>query len=232
MNMSQTGYKQRKHIGKALKAQLQAIRTALDQYNAAANLLSPPRPSLTWDEVVDYTFLADFDLLHECQQNISERPWARPAARVLLDRFFKIERAREEIKRLNVEIKHVVTHMRDEEDFLLAKKEELAIAQPDLAYREQQTQYHDIHRKQFQKLAQHPNFMGSLSPGKPLDGTLVDSAPSRMNVDGRLAPFWPEMPRDLSAEDERVEEDDGDSGGDINTLAEILDAIALTSSMW
>ncbi|KAG6843747.1 hypothetical protein H0H87_001002, partial [Tephrocybe sp. NHM501043] len=63
MNMSQTGYKQRKHLGKALKARSQAICTALDHYNAAASHLSPPCPPLTWNKVIDYTFLADFDLL-------------------------------------------------------------------------------------------------------------------------------------------------------------------------
>ncbi|KAG6875347.1 hypothetical protein C0992_004219, partial [Termitomyces sp. T32_za158] len=52
MNMSQTGYKLRKHIGKALKARSQAIKSALDRYNAAADQMSPPRPSLAWEQVV------------------------------------------------------------------------------------------------------------------------------------------------------------------------------------
>lgn len=53
----------RKHIGKALKARSQAIRIALTQYNIAAKALIPPRPALQWERVVEYAFLADFDLL-------------------------------------------------------------------------------------------------------------------------------------------------------------------------
>lgn len=82
MNMSQTGmsfyycdyyplpmdilgYSLRKHIGKALKARSQAIRTALTKYNSAAAELQPPHVELSWDEVVEYAFLADFDLLQD-----------------------------------------------------------------------------------------------------------------------------------------------------------------------
>ncbi|KAG6809770.1 hypothetical protein H0H92_014809 [Tricholoma furcatifolium] len=233
MNMSQTGYKQRKHIGKALKARSQAIRTALNRYNEAASRLSPPRPPLTWDEVVDYAFLADFDLLRDCRQNVSERPWARPAARALLDRHFRIERAREEVERLNVEIKRVVTHMRDEEEFLLAKEEGLATTHPELSYqvrlhREERTRYYDSHRRKFQQLARNPNFSGDLSPGKPLDKTLLEGTCSRMNVDGRhtpATPLRPEIAQDLDAEAEEGE-DDSES---ITALAEALDVIAVTS---
>ncbi|KAG6824531.1 hypothetical protein H0H92_006579, partial [Tricholoma furcatifolium] len=105
MNMSQTGYKLRKHIGKALKARSQAIRSALDRYNDAAALMSPPRASLSWNEIVEYAFLADFDLLRDTRQDVSERPWARPSARLAMDQYFKIERAHEEIYRLNIEIR-------------------------------------------------------------------------------------------------------------------------------
>ncbi|KAG6821969.1 hypothetical protein H0H92_015871, partial [Tricholoma furcatifolium] len=69
MNMSQTGYKLRKHIGKALKARSQAIRSALDRYNDAATLMSPPRASLSWNEIIEYAFLADFDLLRDTRQD-------------------------------------------------------------------------------------------------------------------------------------------------------------------
>ncbi|KAG6864435.1 hypothetical protein C0993_008883, partial [Termitomyces sp. T159_Od127] len=69
MNMSQIGYKLRKHIGKALKARLQAVRNALDKYNAAACALFPPHPKLSWDLVVEYAFLADFNILLDMRQD-------------------------------------------------------------------------------------------------------------------------------------------------------------------
>ncbi|KZP05529.1 hypothetical protein FIBSPDRAFT_673874, partial [Athelia psychrophila] len=65
MNMSQTGYKMRKHISKALQSRSQAICTALERYNTAARALSPPRQQLEWSDVVDYAFLADFDILRD-----------------------------------------------------------------------------------------------------------------------------------------------------------------------
>ncbi|KAJ7080157.1 hypothetical protein B0H15DRAFT_760762, partial [Mycena belliarum] len=50
-------------IAKALQARSRAIKTAIEQYNAAAVALAVPCERLTWQEVVDYTFLSDFDLL-------------------------------------------------------------------------------------------------------------------------------------------------------------------------
>ncbi|KAF8183496.1 hypothetical protein K438DRAFT_1494534, partial [Mycena galopus ATCC 62051] len=56
-------YKLGDHISKALKARSKAIRNTLNRYNTAAEALDPPGCLLTWAEVVDYTFLSDFDIL-------------------------------------------------------------------------------------------------------------------------------------------------------------------------
>ncbi|KAH7904826.1 hypothetical protein BJ138DRAFT_1119044 [Hygrophoropsis aurantiaca] len=109
MNRSGTGYKMRKHIAKALQARSAAIKTALDRYNVAAQAMSPPRRDLSWEEVVEYAFLADFDLLRDSRQNTAERPWATPTARRAMDLHFKMDRANEEIKRLNVEIRRLIS---------------------------------------------------------------------------------------------------------------------------
>ncbi|KAJ7874560.1 hypothetical protein B0H14DRAFT_2569237 [Mycena olivaceomarginata] len=120
MNLSGTGYKMRKHIAKALQARSQAIRNALKRYNAAASALD--RRTLSWPEVVDYTFLSEWDLLRDPD-----------AARILLDAYFKIERAKEEIG-LNVEIKRFVTYIRDEKAFLDGKVIEVEARDPHLAF--------------------------------------------------------------------------------------------------
>ncbi|KAF9033498.1 hypothetical protein BDZ89DRAFT_909016, partial [Hymenopellis radicata] len=65
VNQAQTGYKLRKHIANALKTRSHAIRTALEKYNAAALVFYPPKPTLDWDQVIEYGFLSDFDLLRE-----------------------------------------------------------------------------------------------------------------------------------------------------------------------
>ncbi|KAJ7318464.1 hypothetical protein DFH08DRAFT_1036242, partial [Mycena albidolilacea] len=133
MNMSGTGYKLRKHIAKALQTRSKTIRTALGRYNAAGTSLDPPRRTLKWEEVVEFTFLSDFDLLRDPEGNAAICPWATPAARALMDTHFKILRAKEEIQRLNIEIRRLVTYIRDERDFLVAKEEEIRETDPDLA---------------------------------------------------------------------------------------------------
>jgi hypothetical protein len=94
----------RKHIAKALQARSKAVRAAIDRYNEAAGALNPPMPSITWEQVVEYVFLADFDILRDTRAEVQSKPWTRPAYRLAMDHYFKILRAREEIKCLNVEI--------------------------------------------------------------------------------------------------------------------------------
>ncbi|KIK17789.1 hypothetical protein PISMIDRAFT_52478, partial [Pisolithus microcarpus 441] len=72
MNRAGTGYKLRKHIAKALQTRSAAIKVVLDRYNKCALV------TLRWEEVVEYAFLADFDLLRDTREDISQRPWAHP----------------------------------------------------------------------------------------------------------------------------------------------------------
>ncbi|KAK0496146.1 hypothetical protein EDD18DRAFT_1309780 [Armillaria luteobubalina] len=137
MNMSHTGYKMRKHIGKALQARSQAIWTALSQYNAAAAVLKPPRPALQWERVVEYAFLADFDLLRDVQQDMSQRKWAAPAGRKAMDTYFKICHAKEEIRRLNIEIRRVITYMHTEDIYLQHHEKALVTTSPTLALQDE-----------------------------------------------------------------------------------------------
>ncbi|KAJ7803082.1 hypothetical protein B0H14DRAFT_3778815 [Mycena olivaceomarginata] len=84
VHMADTGYKLRKHIAKALQARSKGVRSALDRYNDAAVMLSPPRTQLSWEQIVDYAFLADFDLLREGREDICSEPWAQPAGKQAL----------------------------------------------------------------------------------------------------------------------------------------------------
>ncbi|KAI6029113.1 hypothetical protein BKA83DRAFT_4047722 [Pisolithus microcarpus] len=105
MNRVGTGYKLWKHIAKALQTRSAAIKVALDRYNKCALVVQPPRQMLQWEEFVEYTFLADFDLLRDTCEDISQCPWAHPTARFTLDTFFKMCQAEEEIACLNIEIR-------------------------------------------------------------------------------------------------------------------------------
>ncbi|KAF6742544.1 hypothetical protein DFP72DRAFT_830402 [Ephemerocybe angulata] len=193
MNMSQTGYKLRKHIAKALQARSKAIRAALDRYNTAAAALTPPRPSLTWDQVVEYAFLADFDLLRDTRQDIRDRPWARPLNRALMDKYFKIQRAGEEIERLNIEIKRVVTHIQDEENFLAAREEAMYEKDPILAfhianYRIDRTRFFPLHLRRFSKLLDLAGFTGNILPGSPLNTHTTDAPLQILSAASRPPP--------------------------------------------
>src|ERR1700722_6349417 len=108
------GYNLRQHIAKALKARSQAVHNALDRYNAAAQEVTPPRPTLEWSNIVNYAFLSEFDLLRDARQDIRDRPWSCPTGRMAMDLYFKIQRANEEIDRLNVEIQRLITYIQDE----------------------------------------------------------------------------------------------------------------------
>jgi hypothetical protein len=174
----------RKHIAKALQARSKAVRNAIDRYNSAASLLDPPMPHLTWEQVVEYAFLADFDILRDTRAEIQSRPWTRPAYRLAMDRYFKILRAREEIRRLNVEIPRVVTWICDEDRVLRKKEAELSSAEGKSEeeadadrgmavqvqlYRERRGRFDDTHMRRFWALAKTPGFTGSVRPGFSLE---------------------------------------------------------------
>ncbi|KAH7904896.1 hypothetical protein BJ138DRAFT_1138426 [Hygrophoropsis aurantiaca] len=170
MNRAGTGYKLRKHIGKALQVRSAAIRTALDRYNTAAQALMPPRPQLKLDEVVEFTFLADFDLLRESRQDVSTRPWATPAARLAMDSYFKMCRAREEIERLNIEVQRVSTYLQDEDRYLRTCEDQLRESHPALAHqvsmrRKIRSRFTTHHLQRLKDIAALPGFSGTIAPG-------------------------------------------------------------------
>ncbi|KAG2139649.1 hypothetical protein DEU56DRAFT_911908 [Suillus clintonianus] len=96
--------------------------------------MSPPRKMLKWEEVVDYAFLADFDLLRDARADISQSLWSSPAARSAMDLHFKICHAQEEIFRLNIEVCRLVTYIHDEDNYLRMSEEQLKNTNPGLAH--------------------------------------------------------------------------------------------------
>ncbi|KAF8506420.1 hypothetical protein BU17DRAFT_57697 [Hysterangium stoloniferum] len=99
LGISGTGYKLKEKIGKAFKAHSVGIRSALEEYNKHAIALKPPQQKLTWELVIEATSLAELDLLRDTYLDIQNRQ--------VMGLFFEIERAEEEIKCLNVEIRRL-----------------------------------------------------------------------------------------------------------------------------
>ena len=181
----------RKHIAKALKARSQAIRTSLVRYNLAAADLDPPRPLLGWEEVVEYAFLADFDLLRDTRQDIRNRPWATPAGRMAMDGYFKLLRAEEEITRLNVEIPRFTTFMRDENTFLSNSEDNVQASDPALAH---QIGLHRMEGSRF--IMHHTKILNQIIAlkgysGGPLLGTHVPDVEATVVPEATVIPVYP-----------------------------------------
>src|SRR6266550_1054524 len=99
------GNKLRVHLGKALKRCSETLRNALNRYNAQATELE--RPELSWNQLTEYTLLGEFDLLRLARQDIRDKLWSKPAYRDACVKYFRLCCAREEITRLNVEVRRL-----------------------------------------------------------------------------------------------------------------------------
>lgn len=215
----------RKHIAKALQARSRAIKTAIEEYNTAAEALEVPREPLSWEEVVDYTFLSDFDLLRTSRRDILSEGWTQQAGREAMDQYFKIRRANEEIQRLNIEIPRFITYMRDEEAFLLRQEERVraehgeALAHQVALYRMQQGRFNDGHRYRLIALSKLNGFSGSILPGVPVNKERLEGHTPQLRP--------PEVPASFDAAT-LGDEDEGDSEDDAEALNATMTVLRIT----
>jgi hypothetical protein len=226
------GYKLRKHIAKSLQVRSRAVKTALERYNAAAAAMDPPKPQLAWEKVVEYAFLAEFDLLREGREDIRTESWALPAGRAAMDQHFKIVHAEEEIQRLNVEIPHLITYMADEREFLAYQEQRLreegkdALAHQVRAHCIEYGRFDDLHLQRLWKLSKEPGFTASLAHGVSvsMERRVPDShhASEERGSDVDMPDALQAPRRALDEEDEDEEEDDE---GDMDAIVEAFDNI-------
>ncbi|KAJ7898204.1 hypothetical protein B0H14DRAFT_3080808 [Mycena olivaceomarginata] len=213
VHMADTGYKLRKHIAKALQARSKGVRSALDRYNDAAVMLSPPRTMLSWEQIVDYAFLADFDLLREGREDIRSEPWAQPAGA-------PCHGSALQAPSLNIEIPCLITYMVDEERFLAEGKE--ALAYQVKVQRVDRAHFNGVHLERLTKLSKEDGFTASISPGVSIskERTIPEAVPGDVeDVEMQEPPR-----RAVSVPPQPDEEDDGeDEDADIDGEA-IADA--------
>jgi len=100
------------HISKALQRRAGAIRKALEKYNEVAKSVS--MPTLTWKEIVEYSFLGEFDLLQNSRTDIRTAAWADPMRREATLKYLQVRQAHAEIKWLNVEVIRLRTAIHNE----------------------------------------------------------------------------------------------------------------------
>lgn len=117
-----------------MKTRSKSIQTAINVYNEAALALHPPCQTVNWEQVVEYSFLGEFDLLRDTREDVRLRKWATPANRLLMLQFFKLIRAEEELPRLHLEIRRLLTYMRDEQEVFHSKAQVIEATDPGMAW--------------------------------------------------------------------------------------------------
>lgn len=126
------GYKLRTHIAQALKTRSTAIRKSVERFNHLAKQVAPAS-QLEISDVLNYAIIREFELLRESRQDVRDKVWTRPAYRDGMDKFFKLRCARSEIRRLDVEVKRLATHIHDEEEDYCAALQATIQTNPGLA---------------------------------------------------------------------------------------------------
>jgi hypothetical protein len=196
----------------------------LKRYNEAAALMVPPRPLLSWESVIAAVNLADFDLLKSTRQDIRKLDWAQPANREGMVMYFKIKRAKEEIIRLNVEIRRLLTFLYDDHvDHYRAVCANI-ITDPTLAFEvSTRSQYRNkIHEEIVKRLLQTsrlPGFSGSLFHGERQgrDPSLNVDVPPPLWITGILG--ITQVGIEVMEKDDEVTIGDTDLGVDVDTDA-------------
>ncbi|KAF8233273.1 hypothetical protein L208DRAFT_1020381, partial [Tricholoma matsutake] len=123
-----------RQIGKALQCQSEAIKNAINRYNTQAAKLDLLCPPLSWKEIVDYTFIGEFDTLHHSQSEVRSQPWAQTVRREATVKYFKLCCAREEVTWLNIEVCHLHTSIHNETIHTQKTISLLLMTNPDLAF--------------------------------------------------------------------------------------------------
>ena len=152
--------------------------------------MNPPRQVLEFKDIIGYSFLAEFDLLREGRQDVREKPWTKPIFREGMEQYFKLKCARDEQKRLDIEVRRLSTHIRDEEhDYRTAIETQLQ-KNPPLA-KELQRRWswrkavNDIHLLRLQRICDLPESTAVLSPGHRIGRTHA-SRLSTLTIEGHI----------------------------------------------
>ena len=167
----------RTHITKSLQTRCKAIQSAITALNNAAAALNPPRPPINWTEIGGYQFLEQFTLLQDTRNDIRSARWTQPAVRSAMKLRNRISRAKEEISRLNIEVRRLHTAIRDERSLFNATLKRLKdtndpLHGPTKEYvnRRRQMNHHLLSR--IHEIYGLPGFSGIKGPGTRVGSTV------------------------------------------------------------
>ncbi|TFY68930.1 hypothetical protein EVJ58_g720 [Rhodofomes roseus] len=238
LNLSHTGYRMRTHIAKSLQARCKAIQNAVKAYNEAAAALDPPRPTVDWQQASHYSFLDEVAFLQDTRGDICKKPWAEPLGREILKKARRVERAREELVRCNVEARRLYTSILDEHDRFNVVQEELRVQGAPLytAVKEQCDRRRHINLKHLERLlrlSELDGFTGDISRGVRV-GSAGPSSPtpsgpqSALTLGDDAVPLVEENTREAAGRSEDMHEEmfDGQDDEMEEELGGIVDYIS------
>lgn len=179
--------------------------------------------------------VADFDILRDTRQDVRILEWAQPANREGMVMYFGIKRAKEEICRLNVEIRRLLTFLYDDYiDHYRAVARHI-ITNPPLASKisTQWSYIERLHEAIIKRLIQTshlPGFSGNLFHGQRIgrDTALNEDIPPPSWITNLLGITTVEVEYE-EAEEEAVTGSMQDSEGEVDTdiFIELLDDLAI-----
>lgn len=171
----------RTSIAKSLQVRCKIIRKAVNSYNSAALALDPPRPTVDWTKVSHYQFLEEFVLLQDTRNDMREKPWAHPEMRATTKLYRRVQRAEEEIVRLNVEVHRLHTAILDEDVLFATVHQSMLPTNPlcgaiaDFALRRQRINAELMQR--IDQIYRLPGYSGVQGPGVRLGSGAVAPPP-------------------------------------------------------
>ncbi|KAG6852477.1 hypothetical protein C0991_011677 [Blastosporella zonata] len=167
LNLANTGYRARTHIAKSLQSRSKAIQNAVKEVNSAAVPLG--HPTLDWEKVSHYSFLDEFNLLRQARSSATKKEWADPVIRETMRRYQRLQRAKEEVVRCNIETRRLHTSIIDENRYFNEVLTSLDVANPlRLAVHDQITRRRAVNEvllAQISRIHSLPEFSGNPQPG-------------------------------------------------------------------
>lgn len=121
-------------------------------------------------DVLDFVYIGQFDILRCSRRGLDSKPWTRTPEREALASFYKLQRAREEIERLNVEIRRLVTYIHDHRLQVEQILTDLRVLDPCIAHQlekkyRMRRALDRVHLRRFQTLVALDGFTGSCRVG-------------------------------------------------------------------
>ncbi|KAF8311412.1 uncharacterized protein EI90DRAFT_2953931, partial [Cantharellus anzutake] len=132
IGLPKTDYKTRQHISTLVAKRGKSLQSTLQKYNTLAASLNPPKPSLTWQDVTDLHFLSDIILLRG-REDIRDKRWFQRHFRDATRAWYKLQRAREEVKIVGIEAHRIWASVIEEEAHLRQVIETTQHTHPELA---------------------------------------------------------------------------------------------------